>query len=200
MKSTPFALNFRSPVVAPPPPPPPPPPGGGSPPLFGSQHLKLVEPGQRPVFVVPSQVSVGRQLPPDPHSGLIQHLTFSTSFLQNPDRNEPSAAAQSVVVTQTPGVPSMEQGPLTAARDRGRSGRRREMIFRENMVAMSNTRFLNVGVEMKLGNGLDRVSRGFLCLLILLVRAVGALPVISEIVISITPWLLDKRGTNVISR
>lgn len=179
MKSTPFALNFRSPVVAPPPPPP----GGGSPPLFGSQHLKLVEPGQRPVFVVPSQVSVGRQLPPDPHSGLIQHLTFSTSFLQNPDLKEPSAAAQSVVVTQTPGVPSMEQGPLTAARDRGRSERRTAMNFRESMVAMSNTRFLNVGLEMKLGNGLDRESRGLLYILMLLVCAVGALPVISEIVI-----------------
>ena len=133
--------------------------------------------------MVPSQVSVGRQLPPDPHSGLIQHLTFSTSFLQNPDRNEPSAAAQSVVVTQTPGVPSMEHGPLTAARDRGRSGRRREMNFRENMVAMSNTRFLNVGRDMRLGKELDRESRGLLYILILLVCHVGALPIIPEIVI-----------------
>ena len=75
---------------------------------------------------VPSQLLVERQLPPEPHSGLMQHLTLSGSFGQKPERKDPSAAAQFEVVTQTPGVPSIEQGPLRAARERGRSGRRTE--------------------------------------------------------------------------
>ena len=114
MKSTPFALRLRSAVLPPP----------GVPPLLGSQHLKVAGPGQRPVFEVPLQLDVKRQLPPEPHSGLIQHLTLSGSLGQKPERKEPSPAAQLDVVMQTPGVPLIEQGPLTAARQSGRRERR----------------------------------------------------------------------------
>ena len=82
---------------------------------------------------MPSQLLVERQLPPEPHSGLIQHLTLSGSLGQKPERKDPSAAAQFVVVTQTPGVPSIEQGPFGAARERGRRGRRNA---REYIVAI----------------------------------------------------------------
>ena len=123
MNSTPFALNCRSPVL--------PPPGGVTGPPLGSQHLNSAGPGHRPVFVVPVQLDDGRQLPPDPHSGLMQHFTLSGSLGQKPERKEPSPAAQFAVVIQTPGVPSILQGPLRAARE---SGRRVRRIERDNIV------------------------------------------------------------------
>ena len=119
MKSTPFALRLWSAVLPPP----------GVPPLLGSQHWKVAGPGQRPVFEVPLQLDVKRQLPPEPHSGLMQHFTLSGSLGQKPERKEPSPAAQLEVVMQTPGVPSIEQGPLTAARPRGRTERRIAVVI-----------------------------------------------------------------------
>lgn len=92
--------------------------GGGKPPLVpGTQHLKSVGPGHKPVRVLPLHEEAKRQLPPLPQEVLVQHLISAGRPGQAFWIWVPSLEVQSAVGMQTPGAPPAPvQGPLATAR------------------------------------------------------------------------------------
>jgi len=69
-----------------------------------------------PETVLPlPQVLAKWHVPPLPHFGFVQHLTFAGSLGQKPVKDVPPDEEQEDVVIHTPGVPDAVQGPLSAA-------------------------------------------------------------------------------------